>query len=82
MGVVSDSAFPVSNHLYTRIETPMKANDLEKLPIHLRAIGQAKSNAITSIRQAAEWGMGAAEKTISKTYASTSIRPKQTSFAY
>jgi hypothetical protein len=62
MGVVSDSAFPVSEALYTRIETPLKMGDLEKLPIEQQFIAMAKSNAICSIRQAAEWGMGAVEK--------------------
>ncbi|KAI8893633.1 hypothetical protein BC833DRAFT_635976 [Globomyces pollinis-pini] len=58
MGVVSDSAFPVSTNLFTRIETPLKSGDIDRIPVHLRHNAVAKSNAITSIRQAAEWGMG------------------------
>ncbi|KAI8893275.1 hypothetical protein BC833DRAFT_636851 [Globomyces pollinis-pini] len=64
MGVVSDSAFPVSASLFTRIETPLKSGDIDRIPLHLRHNALAKSNAITSIRQAAEWGMGAVEKII------------------
>lgn len=64
-GVLSDSAFPVSGAMYNRIVTPLKNGDLERA---LRRGGVAEStliainNAVTSIRQAAEWGMGAVEK--------------------
>jgi hypothetical protein len=62
MGVLSDSAFTVSKSYYGRIETPMKDGDLERLPPNMRNGALRKSNAICAIRQAAEWGMGAAEK--------------------
>ena len=62
MGVLSDSAFPVSHQFYTRIETPLKEGYLDRVPIHLKYTAIQKSNAICAIRQAAEWGMGAAEK--------------------
>jgi hypothetical protein len=62
MGVLSDSAFPVSGDMFGRIETPLKDGDLNNIPQHARFGAMVKSAAITSIRQAAEWGMGAMEK--------------------
>jgi len=61
-GVLSDSAFPVSDHMFGKIITPLKENDLERAPPGTVRILSAVSNAITSMRQAAEWGMGAVEK--------------------
>jgi hypothetical protein len=61
-GVLSDSAFPVRKGLEGKILTPLKDGDLERQPIHLQVVIQACSNAITSMRQSAEWGMGAVEK--------------------
>lgn len=61
-GVLSDSAFPVRGDMFTRILTPLKEGELEKQPRHLQGAILAMSNAITSLRQAAEWGMGAVEK--------------------
>ena len=63
-GVISDSAFPVSGYMYNKIVTPLKEGDLAQ------AVRQGASeawlqmvhNALTSIRQSAEWGMGAVEK--------------------
>ena len=61
-GVASDSAFPVRNELTGRIITPLKDGDLERASPQCR-IGLVKmNNAIISLRQAAEWGMGAPEK--------------------
>lgn len=60
-GVVSDAAFPVSSALLNRIQTPLKEGELEKIPPAHRRDVQIRSDAITSIRQAAEWGMGAVE---------------------
>ena len=61
-GVVSDSAFPVSNWMFGRILTPLKEGELERNPVELRPALSLLSHAITSIRQAAEWGMGAVDK--------------------
>ena len=63
-GVLADSAFPVSGNMSGRIVTPLKTGDLERA---VAAGGRAAqigtiNNAIISIRQAAEWGMGAVEK--------------------
>ncbi|KAI9912037.1 hypothetical protein PsorP6_009510 [Peronosclerospora sorghi] len=54
--VRSDSAFPVSGAMSCKIVTPLKRGDLE------RAVGMQINVAVTSIRQAAEWGMGAVGK--------------------
>ena len=61
-GVLSDSAFPVSGDLFGKIVTPLKDGDLERSEVGTRAMLAALSSAITSMRQAAEWGMGAVEK--------------------
>lgn len=62
MGIVSDTAFPCGEELQGRIVSPLKENELELYPEEEQFAAQAVSNAITSIRQAAEWGMGAVEK--------------------
>jgi hypothetical protein len=61
-GVLSDSAFPVADELRGKIMTPPKEGDIEKAPVDVRARLQRLFNGITSMRQAAEWGMGAVEK--------------------
>lgn len=61
-GVLSDSAFPVSGRLFNKIITPLKDNELDALPPHLHFDAVRMHNAIISIRQAAEWGMGAVLK--------------------
>jgi hypothetical protein len=61
-GVLSDSAFPVSGLLFNKIITPLKEGELERHKPALRPGLAAMSHAITSMRQAAEWGMGAVEK--------------------
>ena len=61
-GVLSDSAFPVAGQTFTRIITPMKDGELEKQPVDLRPAQARLNSAITSMRQAAEWGMGSVEK--------------------
>lgn len=61
-GVVADSAFPVAGPMLRRIVTPLKEGDLDRCDPSLRAEITAKSSAITSIRQAAEWGVGSVEK--------------------
>lgn len=60
--VASDSAFPVSGLLEKKIITPLKDGDLERIPAEARAGAIRMNSAITSVRQAAEWGMGAVEK--------------------
>jgi hypothetical protein len=62
MGIISDSAFPVSGPMLGRIVTPLKEGDLSRLHPSVWATATALSNAVTSVRQAAEWGMGAMEK--------------------
>ena len=61
-GVISDTAFPVSKEMYTRIITPLKEGELDRAPLATRAGLQTMSNAITAMRQAAEWGMDAVAK--------------------
>jgi hypothetical protein len=61
-GVVADSAFPVSGEMIGLIITPLKAGDLARASPELRDILEYRSEQITSLRQAAEWGMGSAEK--------------------
>ncbi|KAI9916134.1 hypothetical protein PsorP6_018002 [Peronosclerospora sorghi] len=63
-GVLSDSAFPVSGVMSGKIVTPLKWGDLERavrMGGNEEAIRQIQ-NAVTSILQAAEWGMGAVGK--------------------
>lgn len=61
-GVVSDSACPCSFVMTGRILTPLKEGDIDKILPSLRRPARMMDNAITSIRQAAEWGMGSVEK--------------------
>jgi len=61
-GVLSDSAFPVAGDMFTRILTPLKEGELERAHPKARRSLIALSEAITSLRQPAEWGMGSMEK--------------------
>jgi hypothetical protein len=61
-GVLSDSAFPVSKDMFKRIMTPCKDGDVEKSHPAARGGLLLMSNAICSMRQSAEWGMGAVSK--------------------
>ncbi|KAJ3377854.1 hypothetical protein HDU80_003115 [Chytriomyces hyalinus] len=61
-GVTADSAFPSNARMFNKIVTPLKVGDLERAPISTHTALIRMSAAITSIRQAAEWGMGAVEK--------------------
>jgi DDE superfamily endonuclease len=61
-GVIADSAFPACNDMFGRIITPMKEGDLERASLECRPGLVAMSSAITSIRQAAEWGVGSTSK--------------------
>ncbi|KAE9037234.1 hypothetical protein PR003_g6695 [Phytophthora rubi] len=58
MNVVSDSAFPCSTEMTGRILTPLKDGDIDRIVPSLRSSARTLHNAITSVRQAAEWGMG------------------------
>ncbi|EGZ26553.1 hypothetical protein PHYSODRAFT_467875, partial [Phytophthora sojae] len=58
----TDSAFPVSDTCRKRIVTPLQDGDLERASPECRAGLLVMSAAITSVRQAAEWGMGCAPK--------------------
>ncbi|KAG9408330.1 hypothetical protein AC1031_021571 [Aphanomyces cochlioides] len=62
VAVAADSAFPVSNVNFQRIVTPLKKGDLARASPQYREAMIVVSNAITSLRQAAEWGMGSAPK--------------------
>ncbi|KAE9345083.1 hypothetical protein PF008_g8917 [Phytophthora fragariae] len=49
-----------------RIFTPLKDGDLERILLSLRVSARTLHNAITSVRRAAEWGMGGAPKVYSR----------------
>ncbi|KAE8959119.1 hypothetical protein PR003_g31879 [Phytophthora rubi] len=66
MNVVSDSAFPCSSAMSGRILTPLKDGDLDRILPSLRSSARTLHNAITSVRQAAEWGMGSIQKVYSR----------------
>ncbi|KAG3094740.1 hypothetical protein PI125_g16465 [Phytophthora idaei] len=65
MNVVSDSAFPCSTAVTSRILTPLKGGELKRILPSLRSSAHTLHNAITSVRQAAEWGMGSIQKVYS-----------------
>ena len=56
-GVLSDSAFPVSGDMFCRIMTPLECGDLERSHPSAQPALVRLSASITSMRQAAEWGM-------------------------
>jgi hypothetical protein len=66
MNVVSDSAFPCSTAMKGRILTPLKDADLDRILPSLRSSARTLNNAITSVRQATEWGMGSVQKVFSR----------------
>jgi hypothetical protein len=72
MKLASDSAFPIRGDVAGKIVTPLKEGDLERVPPECRLAMQVMSDSITSLRQAAEWGMGAA---CSTTQPALAIRP-------
>jgi hypothetical protein len=61
-GVLADTAFPTCKGLENRIQTPLKEGELDRIPPASRREAQIRSDAVTSMRQSAEWGMGAVEK--------------------
>ena len=60
--LVADTAFPASQNLIVRIISPLKENELERAHPEARPALLALSNAITSLRQSCEWGMGSVGK--------------------
>ncbi|KAG9409791.1 hypothetical protein AC1031_020102 [Aphanomyces cochlioides] len=62
MKLAADSAFPVSGRFAGKIVTHMKEGVLDRHPPNCRHGMQVMSDCITSLRQAAEWGMGAVSK--------------------
>lgn len=60
--LAADSAFPVGGAVAGKIVTPIKEGDLDRVPPECRLGMVAMSEAITSLRQAAEWGMGSTTK--------------------
>lgn len=60
-GVLADTAFAV-RETEGRVSTPLKAKDWQAISSDLHDTAKRLSNAITALRQAAEWGMGAVEK--------------------
>ena len=61
-GKTTDTAFPVAGDLFGRIMTPLKEGDEDRIPPNMRPYALRLSSAVTRIRQAAEWGMGAVGK--------------------
>jgi len=55
--IVADSAFPSSKLMATRILTPLKASSRLPDDADARRDAIARHNVVTSLRQAAEWGM-------------------------
>uniref|UniRef100_H3GRG7 DDE Tnp4 domain-containing protein n=1 Tax=Phytophthora ramorum TaxID=164328 RepID=H3GRG7_PHYRM len=49
-----------------RILTPLKDGDIDRLVPSLRSFARTLHNAITSVHQAAEWGMGSMQKVYSR----------------
>jgi hypothetical protein len=62
MKLASLSAFPIRGDMDGKIIAPLKEGDLECAPPQCRLAMQVMSDSITSLRQAVEWGMGAACK--------------------
>jgi hypothetical protein len=61
-GVLSDSAFPVSNWCFNKILTPLKDGELERSHPSTRRALQIRSDCIVFLRQPAEWAQGAVDK--------------------
>lgn len=54
--ILADTAFPRNEELRNKILSPLKENELDRLSRDEREV-RAQSRVITSVRQAAEWGM-------------------------
>jgi hypothetical protein len=61
-GILADSAFPVSGMCTGKIMTPLKDGDIERAHPRARRALQVRSDAITFLRQSAEWSMGCVDK--------------------
>lgn len=61
-GVLSDSAFRVTGLMFGEILTPLKSGEIERAHADARPTLLQMSASITTMRQAAEWGMGAVSK--------------------
>jgi len=61
--LVADSAFPRSGELAPKILRPRKDNEAPPEDLHERVIDMALQRQVISLRQAAEWGMGAFQRT-------------------
>ena len=55
-GLIADTAFPVSDDMFRKIR------EILRVPLAMRPDVYRLSNAITSLRQACEWGQGCVEK--------------------
>lgn len=75
-GVLADTAFPVSDGLEGRIMTPAKEGEIERAPRNQQYVLLRLSAAITAVRQAAEWGMGAVEKPFQRLKEPLSFNPE------
>ena len=67
--IVGDSAFRMTGTISQKLRTPFKKDDLSDDP-QIRAIQMDSHRAVTSVRQAAEWGM----QDIQGAFARTSMR--------
>ncbi|KAF1785931.1 Harbinger transposase-derived nuclease domain [Phytophthora cactorum] len=70
MNVVTDSAFPCSSEITGRILTPLKDKDIDRILPSLRSSERTLQShrcvTITSVCQAAEWGIGIIQKGYSR----------------
>jgi len=74
-GLLADTAFPVRT-MGGRIVTPCKEGELDKITdLHQRDMLRDLSADVTSLRQAAEWGMGAVEKVYKRLLLSLPFSP-------
>ena len=56
-GVQADSAFPHVGFFRGRVETPLKSNELARIPEELRAAARRYRTQLSGVRVAVEWGM-------------------------
>ena len=61
-GAVADTAFPRTRDLLAKIMTPLKEGEIERANPADQGFMLRQSAALTSLRQACEWGMGSAPK--------------------
>ena len=63
--ILADTAFPRFGELEKKILTPLKRNQLSEDPV-IRGIQMEGHRSVTSVRQAAEWGMHAVQSVIAR----------------